>query len=452
MPKLHLEELENRITPSTLYWQGGYDQNSWLSARNWRDVNGITSSTYPGGTDKAVFASLAPDCFINAGNNPGAGEIILSSAYTHILYINGDLTIWGITNDSSLLAAGSINFGVGSKLDIRDDIFQWSGGKLGGGANKGIVYVDNNSTLNIISNALWLGCDLVVGREPDDTITNGTVNFATTLNQMYSNVTLYNNSTIEVEPLGKVYFNEIQTASEARGGVSTIGTGHFNNYGTVVRSRNANYNETVMIGLTYYSLGVNANTEIYSNLDFKHSDNIGVCCYLPFGTIEIGNTVHVYTGLGNNGTILGEGGFLCTEYDAAGGHAHSYIDGNLNMRAGKLVMSYEGGYGTLDISKTASFSGSVAITMYVQGGNGGHDCDVIDVTQNLLINQSDPANDHAAITIILNGAAPPAATEYGLIICLGTETGDFKTANISLPGKSWIFDWSDTNKEFFAMS
>jgi hypothetical protein len=81
---LHLERLEDRLTPAVIFWQGGAagTNNSWNAAANW------VGNVVPGAQDTAVFDQSPNDVVLTA--NVSIAGVTITSNYQATVRLNNN--------------------------------------------------------------------------------------------------------------------------------------------------------------------------------------------------------------------------------------------------------------------------------------------------------------------------------------------------------------------------
>jgi hypothetical protein len=127
--RLTLEQLEDRLTPSSMYWDGGGDNLTWDNAQNW------SGDILPGAQDSADLSS-AQTVQLN-GSVSVASLMVMSASVTiagslevaSYAYVYGPFTV-----------SGSLTLGSGAQLSLS-----------GGGAISGDVVLGSGSELQVAS-------------------------------------------------------------------------------------------------------------------------------------------------------------------------------------------------------------------------------------------------------------------------------------------------------------
>jgi hypothetical protein len=160
--KLDLEELSERVVPSTYNWTGAADQQTWNLAGNWQSADG---ATFPQAGDTAN---------LNATNNvittAAAGQTIatlnVNPNFTGVLQLMGHFKVTAggtlssngqITSDWTGPAGGDANFELGGGT------FTWKYGQIESSTPiLGTLQVDNGAFLTCTEGGFYLGQNLDV--------------------------------------------------------------------------------------------------------------------------------------------------------------------------------------------------------------------------------------------------------------------------------------------------
>jgi hypothetical protein len=146
--RLFLEELEDRVTPSTVSWTGGGDGVSWSDARNW--TNPGDPGKLPGSSDDVLI------------NKSGVGKINIGTGAFAVHSLNDTTAALSIASGGSLsLAAVAATSTFGQNVTVQ------SGASLSVGAGASILFspwetLTDNGSLSFSSDTVTLGPGTVI--------------------------------------------------------------------------------------------------------------------------------------------------------------------------------------------------------------------------------------------------------------------------------------------------
>jgi hypothetical protein len=143
-----LDRLEDRLVPSTFYWNGTQNAN-WNQASNWTDVANSANHAVPGATDTAIIQS--------SKNDP---NFIQSQTVGGLEVDGGTLTIKNSTLTDAgafVQTGGTVQFtATNDSLHIRGDVTR-TGGDFGTHA-VGTVFLDGTTAQNFAGRIINPAC------------------------------------------------------------------------------------------------------------------------------------------------------------------------------------------------------------------------------------------------------------------------------------------------------
>ncbi len=341
--KLQVEQLEDRLCPTVLFWNPGGADHNWSTASNWHIVNdnGMASLSAPGSSDTATFDN-AKNCTLDV--SPTVANLNINAFNTGTISINGK----NLNTNAFTFAGGIIDFASsgGSVNLFSSTTDSWTG-------SAGFHSTNGSGTVSLQSNQLN-----VTGAATKDMQCTLSIGLISGTN---ANMEIKADTTIALGNTGCITINNTGLLLFSNSGTTTISCNHGTNSLSLLNSGtfkvDSGSSTVIVVDVPIGNSGI---------LQLNHSCILDVHNYYNTSSAAL-------TQSGSNSFFYANSG--CSLLVDAGGYSQTagqmyvytsgtdnifWVGGNMSFTGGKLYMNPDDA--TFNSSLDASGNGSNTIT------------------------------------------------------------------------------------------